>query len=217
MALSLWHLSNAYLEIHWLHTSVCINFGSGSFWVWSLILRLESSRNILYEYEIAVKWSSAMAPPPGKDAEFVMDVLAWLFNVVTSVVIIMVNKQLLSVYKFNFGKWQSTRQLGSHLYHQHLPWFLSSSLVVAFRLSSVCTSLLCYPKPPASFPEYSFNAYKAPKLLHLFDCARGQLRWSIKLHPCFTTEHYNVYAGALYTYWTSHRYCLIPSYLWIYM
>ena len=62
-----------------------------------------------------------MAPPPGKDAEFVMDVLAWLFNVVTSVVIIMVNKQLLSIYKFNFGKWRSSRQLESHYNYQRLP------------------------------------------------------------------------------------------------
>eukprot|EP00271_Cylindrocystis_brebissonii_P013423 TRINITY_DN33236_c0_g1_i1.p1 TRINITY_DN33236_c0_g1~~TRINITY_DN33236_c0_g1_i1.p1 ORF type:complete len:348 (+),score=56.73 TRINITY_DN33236_c0_g1_i1:252-1295(+) len=44
-----------------------------------------------------------MAPPPSKDKELVYDVGAWIFNVSTSVGIIMVNKQLLSIYGFNFA------------------------------------------------------------------------------------------------------------------
>lgn len=44
-----------------------------------------------------------MAPKPTKDMELVLDVGAWLFNVSTSVGIIMVNKQLMSIYGFQYA------------------------------------------------------------------------------------------------------------------
>ncbi|GAQ85838.1 Nucleotide-sugar transporter family protein [Klebsormidium nitens] len=43
------------------------------------------------------------AKEPSKDAKLVADVGAWLSNVATSVMIIMVNKQLMSVYGFGFA------------------------------------------------------------------------------------------------------------------
>jgi len=45
-----------------------------------------------------------MAPASKADKKAALDVAAWLFNIVTSVGIIMVNKALMATYGFSFGK-----------------------------------------------------------------------------------------------------------------
>ena len=45
-----------------------------------------------------------MAPASKADKKAAVDAAAWLFNVVTSVGIIIVNKALMATYGFSFGK-----------------------------------------------------------------------------------------------------------------
>ena len=45
-----------------------------------------------------------MAPPSRTNKRAALDVAAWLFNVVTFVGLIMVNKALVDTYGFSFGK-----------------------------------------------------------------------------------------------------------------
>lgn len=45
-----------------------------------------------------------MAPTSKADRKAALDVTAWMFNVVTSVGIIMVNKALMAMHRFSFGK-----------------------------------------------------------------------------------------------------------------
>lgn len=45
-----------------------------------------------------------MAPASRADKKATVDVAAWMFNVVTSVGIIIVNKALMATYGFSFGK-----------------------------------------------------------------------------------------------------------------
>ncbi len=47
-------------------------------------------------------------PTSKADRKAALDVGAWLFNVTTSVGIIMVNKQLMAVYGFSFGMYPSS-------------------------------------------------------------------------------------------------------------
>lgn len=44
-----------------------------------------------------------MAPPSKADKKAAVDAAAWMFNVVTSVGIIIVNKALMATYGFSFG------------------------------------------------------------------------------------------------------------------
>ena len=44
-----------------------------------------------------------MAPPTKADKKAAVDAAAWMFNVVTSVGIIIVNKALMATYGFSFG------------------------------------------------------------------------------------------------------------------
>lgn len=45
-----------------------------------------------------------MSPKSKDDRKVSLDVAAWLFNIVTSVGIIIVNKSLMATYGFTFGK-----------------------------------------------------------------------------------------------------------------
>lgn len=45
-----------------------------------------------------------MAPLSKADRKAALDVAAWMFNVVTSVGLIMVNKALMAMHGFSFGK-----------------------------------------------------------------------------------------------------------------
>lgn len=45
-----------------------------------------------------------MSPKSKDDRKVSLDVAAWLFNIVTSVGIIIVNKALMATYGFTFGK-----------------------------------------------------------------------------------------------------------------
>ena len=48
-----------------------------------------------------------MAPSNKADRKAVLDAAAWVFNAVTSVGIIIVNKALMATYGFSFGKFLS--------------------------------------------------------------------------------------------------------------
>lgn len=47
---------------------------------------------------------NTMAPSSKADKKAALDAAAWMFNVVTSVGIIIVNKALMATYGFSFGK-----------------------------------------------------------------------------------------------------------------
>lgn len=49
-----------------------------------------------------------MAPSSKADEKAAVDASAWMFNVVTSVGIILVNKALMATYGFSFGKFLCT-------------------------------------------------------------------------------------------------------------
>jgi len=49
-----------------------------------------------------------MAPSSKADEKAAVDAAAWMFNVVTSVGIIIVNKALMATYGFSFGKFLCT-------------------------------------------------------------------------------------------------------------
>jgi hypothetical protein len=67
-------------------------------------------------------------PTSKADRKAALDVGAWLFNVTTSVGIIMVNKQLMAVYGFSFGMSSSSS-----------PFSYSSPLVVHINPSFTTT------------------------------------------------------------------------------
>lgn len=86
----------------------------------------------------------AMAPVSSSkaDRKAALDVGAWLFNVSTSVGIIMVNKQLMAVHGFSFGKLS-------------LPEFIQLLSFVILRLSRVLHVLYGYTERSKPSPSFS--------------------------------------------------------------
>lgn len=68
-----------------------------------------------------------------------LDVAAWMFNIVTSVGIIIVNKALLGSYGFTFG--MSTVAISLIRLHR-LPYFKVSPLVYLCTIRSLCSVAL---------------------------------------------------------------------------
>ncbi len=73
-------------------------------------------------------------PTSKADRKAALDVGAWLFNVTTSVGIIMVNKQLMAVYGFSFGMYPSSSSCSSPFSFSY-----SSPLVVHINPSFTTT------------------------------------------------------------------------------
>jgi hypothetical protein len=75
-------------------------------------------------------------PTSKADRKAALDVGAWLFNVTTSVGIIMVNKQLMAVYGFSFGMYPSSSSSSSPF---SFSFSYSSPLVVHINPSFTTT------------------------------------------------------------------------------
>lgn len=61
-----------------------------------------------------------MAPGSKAERKAALDAGAWMFNVVTSVGIIMVNKALMATHGFSFGKAQTVLYCFPCVYHFYL-------------------------------------------------------------------------------------------------
>lgn len=72
---------------------------------------------------VKLKKKTKMASATKADRKAALDAGAWMFNVVTSVGIIIVNKALMATYGFSFGNFLIVSTFFSHLFLLSCYWF----------------------------------------------------------------------------------------------